>query len=151
MTERPLPKSPGAAKGRTVPATLPHPAPPPRQRAAGGAEPGRLPRRRGPRGGLRARGSALPFSGAGGGKKEVPSLSGGEKPPAGQGDPAPAARVPAGEPAKGCVSPSTLPPPPPPAPVSAEDNRLAGKWEQGGRAAAPGREEWGEASLPLAL
>lgn len=83
-----------------------------------GAEPGRYPRQRDPRGGLHSHRPALPLARAGRWRKEVLALASGENSPARQGSPAPSALVPAEEPAKGCVSPPSLPTPPPPTPPS---------------------------------
>lgn len=94
--------------------------PPVREGAAGRAPREELPRRRGPRADLHTRGSALPFSGARRGKKEILSLASGEVPPARQGGPFSAARVPSGNPAKGCVSPHPQP----------RTTRLRGSWSR---------------------
>lgn len=123
-----------------------------------GAEPGRYPRQRDPRGGLHSHRPALPLARAGRWRKEVLALASGENSPARQGSPAPSALIPAEEPAKGCVSPPSLPTPPPPLlhpltpppPHPAEDNPLVGKREQGERVGAPEREGWSQASLPSA-
>lgn len=108
-----MPKSSGAAEGPSILLLS-------GRRRTGGhrGQSWTLLRRRGPWGGLHTRGSALPFSEARNGKKEILGLAIGEVPPARQGGPASTVRVPPGKPAKSYVSHHPRP----------RTTRLRGSW-----------------------